>query len=369
MQTNSFKIELHDIIQTAEIGFHNVGFLFGAGTSLEAGFPVTMELTRQVIGKLSEEDIDVLQKVLDIYQAIRTHDYNLEENLPDIEKILDMLFTIKLHSKVAEDIVAFNLLDNNIKLLIYEILSSIKQPTLAYHIKFLNAIKARIGKNSVPFTVFTTNYDTLFEQAAFYSNVLCENGFIGPCLRYLDIESYNRKRGECVYRRGKANNEFIEQKEPVFKLLKLHGSLSWYKNEDCTILESFTKDFLPDKCSQLMIYPEEVKVEKTMKEPYASLFDQTKNMLGNEVKYLVSCGYSFRDEHINNRLIFPKLRDGSISLFAFFKEEPECINELKKFDNFKYLTQDKIYCNKTEYQNDNQNLWRFSEFVEFLERG
>ena len=90
-----------------------------------------------------------------------------------------------------------------------------------------------------------------------------------------------------------------------------------------------------------MILPRRSKVIETLDPPYDQLFRYSSNVIGRKCKYLATLGYSFRDQHINQTLLLPKLKNGSISIFAFLKEETEELQEFKQYPNFNFLINSK----------------------------
>lgn len=98
----------------------------------------------------------------------------------------------------------------------------------APHKDFLNKVTAR-KPSDVRVQLFTTNYDTLFEQAANQSGFVIIDGFSFTHPRefagkWFDLDIVNREKT-----RIKQEESFISK---VFHLYKLHGSLNWTKDEE-----------------------------------------------------------------------------------------------------------------------------------------
>jgi hypothetical protein len=115
-----------------------------------------------------------------------------------------------------------------------------------------------------------------------------------------------------------------------------------------------------------MILPRRRKVMDTLAPPYDALFTQASKVLGNECKYLVSCGFSFGDEHINQQLLTPGLQSNRCRLFGLCQEEPPGMAELKKLPTVRggfsthLLADGKSATGTTD-------LWMFSRFVTLFE--
>ncbi len=331
------------------MGLSNIGFFFGAGTSKEAGYPLTEDLTKKVINRLNDEEQDVLKKLL---ETENIH-YSFKNGNPDIEIISDLIYKHKLSGSLDNSInIEKSLRDHIVQELI-----SINNPNLKNHIKFLKALKTLMHSRAESIRIFTTNYDLLFETAAMEAKIPIFNGFEGSLTRYFDIERIDLKYGTID------NKGFQEYREPNIKLIKLHGSISWFRKgekiyETCDY-ESFTNEV------RSMILPRKQKVIDTLEYPYDKLFRYAAQTMGHQCKYILSCGYSFRDQHINDQLIIPKLREGKIRFMALFGQEPENIEKFKQFKSFNYLTEDKIFIDGNEID-ETSDLWKFSQFVNMI---
>lgn len=362
-EKKSFILNKEMLIPTISQGFGKVGFLFGAGTSYEAGYPLMSGLTDMVVSKLNANNIGIIETAINKFNNESGTSWNINSNFPDVELLLNMVTSLKIagggyYTKSYE-------LEQKIRKLIYETLRNIQNPELKHHIKFLDFLKNKIGANHIPFWIFTTNYDLLFELASSYCKLNIENGFCGISRRFFEPDCFKRVQGHYRPRRTKQIIPFEAQREAHLKLCKLHGSLSWYQINEHDVLELCDSSFISADCREVMIYPERKKLDNTLAHPYDKLFAYANEILGNNVKYLVSCGYSYRDEHINDRLLLPKLQNGNLRIFALFESEPDCISPLKEFASFNYLTKDFIHLNGKDIEFSNE-LWKFSKFVNYI---
>lgn len=339
-------LNIEDIFPNIKTGLGNIGFFFGAGTSKEAGFPLTDELTKKVINGLDSGEKIILEGLLKKEDI----SYSFDKGEPDIEVISDIISRHKL-SETGNDI---DDLEISIRKRIVEALVINDNLKLETHVKFLKTFRTLISNRPEPIWIFTTNYDLLLEMAAMEAKIPIYNSFEGVLNRYFDIERFNLKRGIV------SKKTFQEYKEPYINLYKLHGSISWFKNSN-DICEIGNYNSLPNK-NRSMILPRKQKVLDTLEHPYDKLFRSATQVIGKQCKYLVSCGYSFRDQHINDQLIIPKLREGKIRFLALFKEEPENINLFKQYPSFNYLTQNKAFIDGNEITEDS-DLWKFNKFV------
>ncbi len=308
------------------------------------------DLTNQVISLLS---LPEKKKLISLLEKNKIH-YEFEKGVPDIETITDKISEYAAITKSKE----FINLENSIKDKIVSIIKNIAPKSLDIHIKFLSALKKISGFSENPIHIFTTNYDLLFEMAARFSKIPIFNGFIGTIFRYFDIDRFKLRYGNVV------EGTFNPFKEAYIKLIKLHGSVSWIKDRNEVFELGEYKSIGTNECS--LILPRIQKKRDTLEYPYDKIFDNASKAIGfSGCLYLISCGYSFRDEHINDILITPKLRQGNIRFFALFKEEPNNIDNFRKFTNFNYLTETKKFIDGKETK-ITSNLWQFSQFVNLL---
>jgi NAD-dependent SIR2 family protein deacetylase len=160
------------------------------------------------------------------------------------------------------------------------------------HKDFINKITAR--KNNDPrVQLFTTNYDTLFEQAAGESGFIIIDGFSFTEPRtfsgnWFDLDIVNREKT-----RLKQEESFISK---VFHLYKLHGSLNWSRHEGIII-----QDNKPSE--PLIIYPADEKYESSFEQPYFEMMSRFQQALRRENTLLIVIGFSFQDKHIKNAII------------------------------------------------------------------
>lgn len=162
------------------------------------------------------------------------------------------------------------------------------------HLSFLRKLTAR--KSSLPrVEVFTTNYDTLFEQAAKVAGIVVMDGFSFSMPRVFsgrnfDLDIVNRARS-----RMKNEENFIPN---VIRLMKLHGSVDW-KKADGNVLQCDPKD----NVDALMIYPSSDKYSFSYDQPYFEMMSRFQTAVRREEILLIVAGFGFRDKHLNNVII------------------------------------------------------------------
>lgn len=158
--------------------------------------------------------------------------------------------------------------------------------------------------------LFTTNYDLFVERAASAIPTLTINdGFVRTPTNGTTFPFAPERYFDRVYRAGGAYNHPSEV--PTINLIKLHGSLSWHKQDEAVVYKAnlipplSTKDKAdPEKvAAQLekyfLILPNLRKFHTTMMDRvYYDLLRIFANAMDRENALLVCFGFSFADEHI-----------------------------------------------------------------------
>jgi hypothetical protein len=334
-----------DLFPNINSDFSNIGFLFGAGTSKCAGYPLMKDLTIEVLSKLPKS----LKDALVIALEAESISYDFINGLPNIEIISD----IALKYEVSSGKKIYSKLSLNIRKQIFDILKSVKKPNIENHVKFFEFLKKKYISRPGVITIITSNYDLLFEQASDYCNMDMENGFNGIYCRYFDSNRFYIQKGRIT------GNRFIENKSLVINLLKVHGSISWFYDKKIgDSISNTTKD-------RIMILPRKTKVIETLDYPYDQLFRVCADILGRTCKYLVTCGYSFGDDHINDLLLRPKIVNNSLRVTALEYCINSFISEMEAYPSMNYVLSNKKKINGIEeiVKND---VWQFEKLVGML---
>lgn len=172
---------------------------------------------------------------------------------------------------------------------------------LETHELFINKIIGRKETLNRP-RVFTPNYDLAFENACEKIGVSYNNGFRGVHMRKFDPDTFHNETyiKQETAERGKRIATYLN-------IYKLHGSISWqytenlddlYNLKEIQISDTFKKtDF---EIGSLMIYPIQTKKSYSLDLPYSEIFRNFSKCLTENQNTLVTIGYSFLDEHIND---------------------------------------------------------------------
>ena len=283
-----------------------IAFFFGAGTSLSGQrlglpyIPAIAELTEKIEVKITE-DKKYTAALADIKMELEEppNVFNIETLLSNIESKKQIIGTGTLNTLNKADFINFeNLIKDIIKQEVSihlgfneDIIKKLPQ------YDFAKWVKAAERKHAVE--IFTTNYDYLIE--------------IG--LEALDIPYYDGFTGSYEPFFNAASLEEMDFLSRQTKLWKIHGSLGLH---EC---KSSSGDKIIRKNSDsevLLVYPSMLKYSNSRKMPYAAYMDRLYNFLKQDDAVLFVCGYSFGDEHINER-IFSALSTNSTShVFALY---------------------------------------------------
>lgn len=343
-------MQLDDLLPNLKTGgLSTTGFLFGAGTSVEAGYPMMPGLTRQVVGALDASERSALDEVL----AAVGLTYDGVAGEPNVEVIADQVISHGISTQQPR----FHALEARLRKLITEVILSVASPVLDRHVAFLEALKRRAYGRAACVYIFTTNYDLLFELAGAEAEVVIETGFIGSVERFFDPQRFGLSCGM------RAQTSFAEHPVLTVRLIKLHGSVSWVARNG-SFFERHP-DAIAAADQRVMILPRRRKVMDTLHAPHDALFTAARGALGGDCKYLVSCGFSFGDDHINDNLLHPAVGGGRIRLFALCEQETEGMKQLKTLGAFNAGFRDHGIAKGAPHA-DGTDCWKFSRFVELF---
>jgi hypothetical protein len=171
--------------------------------------------------------------------------------------------------------------------------------------------------------LFTTNYDTLPEQAMDRLGIYYCDGFSGTVTRYFNPGAYDldlHYPGETTEGRVRRFDKFIH-------IYKLHGSINWRRSSptahspygilfdpaklpshsDVVNAEEKARDSLLtgvfSKRESLAILPTSAKYGETLAMPYAHLFRSIAHALRQPQTVLFVIGYSGWDTHLNQVIL------------------------------------------------------------------
>ncbi len=266
--------------------FKHIVVLAAAGTSLDNG--VNNGKTRNGLWEEGKVTIEQLCNTLWPSETEKSKRITKDK---DIEALLShVLLVEKADEKKAKDLKP---LRNNLEKIIREACKLTLDNSNAPHKTFLDKITARKANES-RVQLFTTNYDTLFEQAAQRGGYVVIDGFSFSFPRtfsgrYFDYDIVQREQT-----RIKGEESFVSK---VFHLYKMHGSLTWEQNEQGMIQQVNTTE------TPLIVYPASDKYESSYEQPYFEMMSRFQQALRRENTLLIVLGFGFRDKHIQNVIL------------------------------------------------------------------
>lgn len=169
-----------------------------------------------------------------------------------------------------------------------------------------------------PVDIFTTNYDLLLEQALEDSAIPYFDGFVGSRNPFFDLKAIE-------------DNEIPKH---WTRLWKIHGSLNWYKADSKIHRSTGIKI---DSVNSPLIYPSHLKYDQSRKMPYLALLDHLTRSIKNDSSVLITSGYSFNDNHINDAMLNALIANPSSMVVALLygklSDYPNAISMAKSRPN------------------------------------
>lgn len=289
-------------------------WLLGAGVSKESGIPLMYPLTDRIESMLTgDEHTD--------FHAIRTE-------LPEVAHVEHVLShigdLIALASRSATKTVTIGAKKRGLENLqclhasvqqhirdtmrwgyrpaegsTVEAIGSQAKPiiTVDAHCRFVKALfnVRRAGlEHRPPVAFFTTNYDTLLEDALALCRVSASDGFVGGAMAFWDPE-----RKEHGF-----DSPFAPDGGLQARVFKLHGSIDWFvSEEDVVVRRREAAGYPADEPGRLLMYPQASKYQVTQRDPFARLFAALRSAISDTNPGLLAiCGYSFGDDHVNEEI-------------------------------------------------------------------
>lgn len=290
-----------------------IGFLFGAGTSIatkpgvtESKIPGVKEMTEKIIKSITDAKyVDALKKIKEEFKVDKKEFY-IEYILSTLIQKINVVGSDKLCGLTKKELEE---LKKKIELKIIELVSVHKKLS-SFREKLIQndfALWIKLAQRKYPIEVFTTNYDYLFEIAFENKNIPYFDGFIGSFQPFffpaaVEDSTYYPK---------------------VTKLWKIHGSLGWKKDD---VSGRIYRD--QDDSTNIIIYPSALKYQHSQKLPYLSFMDRLKAFLKEDDGIIITCGYSYGDEHINESLLQGLSMTKTSHVIAFFFDDFDEASEI-----------------------------------------
>ena len=283
-----------------------IAFLFGAGTSFSGRIknlpyvPAIAEMTGKVEAEI-EKDKEYISALAEIKTELvaTPGGFNIETLLSNIEDKIRVIGSGMLNNLNKSGFEKFEKLIKNIIRQEVSIHTGFDECIIRQLVQydFAKWVKAADRKYAVE--VFTTNYDYLFEVGLESLDVPYYDGFTGSYEPFFNATSL----------------EEPDHLPRQTKLWKIHGSLGLHESKSANGDKIIRKNSDSDV---LLIYPSMLKYSNSKKMPYAAYMDRLYNFLRQDDAVLFVCGYSFGDEHINERILSALSANSTSYVYVFY---------------------------------------------------
>ena len=332
----------------------NVSFLFGTGSTIMLGAKSIQSIPKEIEAEIKKsaevykEFVEILVGLTGVSaeKDIKRTDNEDKEITYLLEEFLNYLLALEYAKEKFDGIVKYKHIKELIRItkkelfklcdidsreiptwLNEEVKNKLKENRYCYHELFTKKILQR-PLNLRRVNIFTTNYDLAFDEAFDHLGVHYINGFSGFHRRTFKPENFDYD----IYFPGSTTQGKVQRIEKVLKYFKIHGSLTWQQTKPTANnvygIEELPINHIREKTQEvkgkteadsnefwdnLMIYPSAAKKSYTLDYPYSELFRQFSATISQPQSVLISYGYSFCDEHIND-LIYQALTIPSFTL-------------------------------------------------------
>lgn len=364
-------------------------WLMGAGISYDAKLPLMYPLTNRVKKAISESASDQYKKIIEPLISELPDECHIEHVLSHLGDYIAIADRNKHKQvKINKNIVSKEELENvheEILLAISNTIRSgyvedgkgevIEQGTLEKpivcikaHNRFIRILfnhqQAGIQERRKPVNLFTTNYDTLIEDALALNRIPYWDGFSGGAVASRTV-NYGDNTPSTGYR---AN------------VIKMHGSIDWFLCEKGHVWRIRANDNYPSTKKRVLIYPQSTKYIATQQDPFSTQFDLFRRALNSSNSNVLGvCGYSFGDEHINNEIeVAMSKQNNKTVLLAFIECKssiPACLEKWRKSEFGKRIlivTSQGLYIGiegPFRRKEDVDFWWTFQGMTDVLENG
>ena len=321
--------------------YNNIIVLIGAGASvrceagsIDARFGKTVFMLAEEINEALKQDetLFTLQELADLCKySVRVEledgqglnrEFNLEDFLSDL-----IAFKKYVPQGVADK---YELSENEVFRLIIANTSYEYDKNILKHATFINTV-SHLVKSPSKLTIVTTNYDTLIEDAADEMGYTVMDGFTFSHRPYFDSDMFEWnlvKDIEII-----KTNE-LEYKKNMINLLKLHGSLTWERDD-----KGIRRKEKNEVSKPIMIFPSSNKYMQSYQEPYFELFTKFQELLKRPNTLFITSGFSFADNHISQMIYQAVLHNKSLGVLITdyeVNQNNENWNKMKNLMNQNY---------------------------------
>ena len=344
---NDFKKIISERIRKIVIGekYSNIVFLAGAGASVTSPIdPKYGKTVAMIADNIFKELHELSPELFTLEELSEKCKYNdgkiVDEDDPSVktklkndfnlEDFLSTLFHYRPYVPQIDEI-KFNGTIEKILQLIKDNTNYSYNSSVLKHGALLNFLSELSGKDGNKFSVVTTNYDVLIEQAAAQNNFIVFDGFNFTPLPKFDSNMFE---WNLVKEVQNVNTREVEFKEKTFNLVKIHGSLTWERQNNGDILRKDV-DSITDTNKMVMVFPSSDKFAQSYQEPYFELFTKFQELIKRPNTLLITSGFSFSDDHISKMITQAMKNNSSLKMLVTdYNISPlrEWNNDTEQFD-------------------------------------
>jgi len=308
--------------------------LIGTGGTIPYGIPGMTQLAEHLIAHVgvkynSDKNWDIFRK-----------------RLLDGKDLETALTGLNLAEKIMFDITrsTWGLITQYDLKLFYKVLKSEITLTLG------RLLRAMCVPHPMQVNVITTNYDRVIEYSCDQFNLSINTLCDGRYMRLIDTE--------LVKRNHKVN------------LLKVHGSLDWFENENGNVYSLPLQANIPEQMHPKIIPPGSEKYRSIAQPPCRDVIHIADNYIAKAESFLC-IGYGFNDEQIQTNIISAirkgkpivvvtkKLSDSALTMISKNATKYVVIQESNTFGHTDFLMKDISHTEKGEF-------WKIEYFYNIL---
>lgn len=341
MDIHLFKSNLKREIYNYMFPFDNIVVLAGAGASIicnednlpDSNYGHTVNMLAQEINQVLKSN-DEVYSVHDLATMCKypvcieiEGQFNPEFNLEDF---LSKVITFEEFMIESDEKLKYSKTKDEILRIIKNKTSYSFERSKHNHSSLIKTL-SNIHKSPNRLSIVTTNYDTLFEDAACHLSFTVFDGFSFDSNRKFDIDLFDWSLVRPI---SNVKSDKLEYKKSSINLLKIHGSLDWTIKNDSVIRVDKLSNSEP-----IMIFPSSNKYSHSYEKPYFELFSKFQELIKRPNTLLLSIGFSFADNHIAKMITQAVKTTPSLSLLIS-DYTIDNVNTNKNWDELKLLMND-----------------------------
>ncbi|AVH15381.1 SIR2 family protein [Acinetobacter indicus] len=277
--------ELKTKLKTA-LQMPNIMILAGSGTSLgKVKGPSMPDLWKFCI-----EDSSRKAEADKIISKIK---YDLSK--PSYQNIEEFLSYCEAYQQINECPVLEDFLIKSKEIILDKCKFDKSSSDLFAHMEFIKKLARRKSKDN-RIKLFTTNYDTCFEEAAGKLGITIIDGFTFSAPRIYSPQFFDY---DIIKRDSISSPNTPKYLDGVFHIYKLHGSVNWFRREESDGNFTVEQKESNDAKNVCMIFPAKGKYQQSYIQPHLELIAKFLQGIREPNTCLITTGFGFNDDHLS----------------------------------------------------------------------